>query len=420
MQTVNTLQNLINDLDERRETPALLALQPQGIEHWSSAKLKNHVDQLAAGLHEAGIGQGDLVGFVASNSPLWIVACLATLRAGAVVIPVDVQFADDVLKHVIKDSNPRLIFTVTEQMDRLDRLGLKESRQCFTLDAEDNDRSWRQLLKQGEHEFPPVKSEDTAVLFYTSGTTGKPKGVPLSHKNLAFQVNRLIQTELVTEADRVLLPLPLHHVYPFVIGMLAPLVLGMPIVLPRALTGPQLVRALQEGKASILIGVPRLYRALYETVESRARSQGKTAATLLQFGLWFSKRAHRLNLPLGPFLFGSIRKRLGPHLRILASGGSPLDPELAENLEALGWKVAVGYGLTETSPLLTIKLPGRGRLESRSPTCARESGCSTTSDASTPSDGTSTSELCPTTEAQLWEGEVQQIDEAVRESLFYW
>src|SRR5439155_11143759 len=88
-----------------------------------------------------------------------------------------------------------------------------------------------------------VSPEDRAVLFYTSGTTGPPKGVPLTHRNLAFQLNAISAADLVTKNDRVLLPLPLHHVYPFTIGVLTPLTLGLPIVIPYTLTGPQLTRA---------------------------------------------------------------------------------------------------------------------------------------------------------------------------------
>ena len=109
---------------------------------------------------------------------------------------------------------------------------------------------------------PERRETDPAALFYTSGTTGPPKGVPLTHGNLAFQINTLADIRLVATGDRVCLPLPLHHVYPFVVGLLTPLALGLPVVLPYALTGPQIIRALKEGEATVLVGVPRLYGAL--------------------------------------------------------------------------------------------------------------------------------------------------------------
>src|SRR5204862_7715522 len=126
----------------------------------------------------------------------------------------------------------------------------------------DDEHGWQQLLADKAGDLPQSEPDDPAALFYTSGTTGLPKGVPLTHGNLAFELNALAQARLVAEDDRVLLPLPLHHVYPFVIGMLAPLTFGIGIVLPQVLTGPQLVRALREGEVTVVIGVPRLYRAL--------------------------------------------------------------------------------------------------------------------------------------------------------------
>src|SRR5690606_15061418 len=111
--------------------------------------------------------------------------------------------------------------------------------------------------------------DDTALLFFTSGTTGPPKGVPLKHHHLAFQLRTIQEANFVRESDRVLQPLPPHHVYPLVVGTLAPLALGLPIVLPHAMLGPALVRALREGEVTLIVGVPRLFEALASGIESR-------------------------------------------------------------------------------------------------------------------------------------------------------
>jgi long-chain acyl-CoA synthetase len=179
-----------------------------------------------------------------------------------------------------------------------------------------------------------------------------------------FQIDAVATTELVGEQDRLLLSLPLHHVYPFVIGILVPLSLGLAIVLPASLTGPQLLRALDEGRVTVMVGVPRLYSSLYSGIKARFSSKGALVGAafdaLLALVVFLQKRA----MPVGRILFRALRHNIGPQLNILASGGSPLDPELAWKLEGLGWRVAVGYGLTETSPLLTLNSPGSGRIES--------------------------------------------------------
>ncbi|UVS61647.1 MULTISPECIES: AMP-binding protein [Nitrosomonas] len=120
-------------------------------------------------------------------------------------------------------------------------------------------RHWRQLPVGDEVVLPEVIPADAAALFYTSGTTGRPKGVPLTHANIAFSLHDLFQTRVTLTDDRLLLPLPLHHVFPFICGMLLPLALGLTIVLPHALTGPQIVRAMQQSQATVMVGVPRLY-----------------------------------------------------------------------------------------------------------------------------------------------------------------
>jgi long-chain acyl-CoA synthetase len=187
----------------------------------------------------------------------------------------------------------------------------------------------------------------------------------LSHANLVFQIDTLLGADLVSEDDRVLLPLPLHHVYPFVMGMLVPLAAGLPIVLPQSLTGPQLVRALRKGEATLIVGVPRLYEALYSGIEATVGSGGRLAAILFERGVELCVKLRRLTrLDVGRLPLRPLRKRFGPRLRVLASGGAALDPDLAAKLEGLGWRVAVGYGLTETAPLLTLNPPDGNKLGS--------------------------------------------------------
>ncbi len=364
MSKLQTLQSLTDIVRRHREQPAVVALQKERAERWSYAELSSCCTQLARGLVEAGVGPGDRVVMLAGNRPEWIAACLAVLQAGAVVVPGDSQLPDEGLRHILRDSGARVIFTSSDQSRRLEGLGVDLRLILLDVDTED-DRSWRRLLMPEPIGLPRIEPDDTAVLFYTSGTTGTSKGVPLSHRNLAFELNTVYEAGIVTSEDRVLLPLPLHHVYPFVIGMLLPLMVGLPIVFPQSLTGPQLVRAIREGEVTAIVGVPRLYSALYAGIEERAASRGQIAAFLFKRSLGLSLWARRhLGLSLGKRLLRPLHEQFGAHLRLLASGGAALDPDLAWKLEALGWQVAIGYGLTETSPLLTINPPGSPNLAS--------------------------------------------------------
>ena len=304
----------------------------------------------------------------AENSPEWIASALGIIHAGMVAVPLDVQLDDKTLIHVLQDSDARAIITTQKGMERIGKLDLREKPKLISLDVGEDDSpeaDWKRFLETEETELPTVSCDDEAVLFYTSGTTGPPKGVPLSHGNIVSQLDTAADVHLITGGDRVLLPLPLHHVYPLVIGMLAPLALGLPLILPFSLSGQQLLRSLREGKVTAIIGVPRLYSALYSGIEARVKSSGWIAPQLFRVFLTASGFVRKwFGLRVGKLLFRSLHKRFDENLRLLASGGSALDPGLAGKLEALGWQVAIGYGLTETSPLLTVKLPNKSPPES--------------------------------------------------------
>src|SRR5215207_276536 len=361
---VRTLRTVVDGLSAQDGRPALVEFGTEGTEVWSYGELAGKVRRLAGGLVGAGVERGEPVALFAANRMEWVVACLAVISAGGVVVPLDAQLGDEALSHTLADSGARCVFTTTEQVGRLENVdaGLR----AILLDVgEDDGRSWRYLLTDEDVDLPPIEAGDGAALFYTSGTTGAAKGVPLSHANLVFQIESLLGADLVSEEDRVLLPLPLHHVYPFVMGMLTPLAAGLPVIMPQSLTGPQLVRALREGEATLMVGVPRLYGALYSGIEERVGSGGRLAATLFKGSVGLCVGLRRLTgLDAGGLVLRPLRKRFGPKLRVLASGGAALDPELAAKLEGLGWRVAVGYGLTETAPLLTLNPPDGKKLGS--------------------------------------------------------
>src|SRR5215211_2077929 len=356
---LRTLRPLIEVLAGHGDRRAVLALQKEGAESWSYGELAEHARRLAHGLARVGVSRGDHVALLAANRPEWIVACLAIVGTGAVATPVDVQLGDEALSRVLRFSSAEFIFTTANQTEKLERLDIEVTPKPILLDAgEDDYRSWRHLLAEGDSGVELARPDpgEPAALFYTSGTTGVPKGVPLSHANLAFQIDAILGADVVTEDDRMLVPLPLHHVYPFVMGILAPLTLGLTIVLPHSLTGPQLVRALREGEVSVIVGVPRLYGALYSGIEQRARSGGKVAWGLFWISASLSTWVRRKSgLDFGKLLMRPLRERLGGGLRVLASGGAPLDEGLAHKLEGMGWRVVIGYGLTETSPLLAVR-----------------------------------------------------------------
>ncbi|WP_161794830.1 AMP-binding protein [Desulfonatronum thioautotrophicum] len=372
-----SLAELAGYLEQAGDVPAVIGFTKDSSEAWSASEIGDAAGRLARGLHDQGIEPGQRVLLLAPASAQFIVAALAVFRIGAVMTPVDIQASDENLAHVFKTSGMRLVFTTERIARRLAQLDAPPDAPIFLLDLEHADdqvdleqeevptaQSWKRLLADKSGKPVQSKAEDPAVLFYTSGTTGPPKGVPLSHGNILSQVQMIRDSGLLMDEDRLLLPLPLHHVYPVVIGMLAPLALNIPILLPRALVGKEVTRALREGEATIILGVPRLYNTIFQGIQGRVASSGRLSALIFSALLAFSRLCVRFGRRPGRTLFKNLHQRVGPGLRMLASGGSPLDPDLGRNLEALGWPVAVGYGLTETSPLLTLKYPDEGHYES--------------------------------------------------------
>jgi long-chain acyl-CoA synthetase len=351
-----TLASFLEGLGGRGDHPAVIKVRGDSEHRWSYADLAGRIEQLARGLSAAGIGRGDVVSLLGEESPEWIAAALATMRIGAQVSPLDVQLDGKTLAHVLDDSRPGVLFTTPAQLGRLRERPERLPRLAL-LEGEDADMP---PLEPGRDQtpFPEPQPGDFAALFYTSGTTGPPKGVPLTHANLRFQLDALERLRIVGPGDRVLLPLPLHHVYPFVVGMLVPLSLGLPLILPESLTGPRIVKALRRSEATVLIGVPRLYRTLVEGIERRARGAGRIAGAGFSATLAVLEAMERtFGRSPGRWVMRGLHRRLAPGLRLLASGGSALDRDLSVRLRALGWRPVTGYGLTETSPLLAVDLP---------------------------------------------------------------
>lgn len=365
-----TLQDLLRALGERGEREAVCAATRDDLVRVDAVGLQRDALRIAGGLHERGLGAEEPVAIFAANTPAWIAACLGILGAGGVVTPLDTQMPAAELRHALQDSGVRWVFTDANGARRLRDLELSEQATLVRLDAGEAGEApeWKGWPQAALDDLPRVTPEHAATLFYTSGTTGPPKGVPLTHHNLLSNVGALLERELAHPEDRIFVPLPYHHVYPFSIGLLTPVALGATVVLPYSVLGPEIVRALREGEATVILGVPRLYEALDAAIRNRLAERGAVARKLftgmLALSQWSRRRlGPRAGRAVAQRCFAGLHRRMAPRLRMIVSGGAPLDPALAERLRALGWEVASGYGLTETSPILTYNPPETERLD---------------------------------------------------------
>jgi long-chain acyl-CoA synthetase len=287
---LRTLGDLIDGLARGAEEPAVVAA---GTGTWSRARLSDHVRRLAAGLAASGVQPGQVIGLLGPSSPEWVAALLAIVRSGALAMPLNEQMADEELGRVIEHSGARTFLTTsvlaaqTLAFERIDHLVLLEDEVPDGLERGDA-HSWRALLLEDAGRLPELSADRPALLLYTSGTTGTPKGVPLSHGNLCANLRALEAAHLARPDDRVLLPLPLHHAYPLTVGLLAPLAIGAAVILPAGITGPQIMRALQDERCTIMIAVPRLYEAMLAGIERQIAGAPRPIGAALRGLLDFS------------------------------------------------------------------------------------------------------------------------------------
>jgi long-chain acyl-CoA synthetase len=363
-----TLQTLLHDFARFGNRPALIAVHGESLTTWSFAEIADHARRLATGLVRDGMAPGEPVLLMAPNSPEWVIVYLALGAAGALAVPLDHLSTPDEVETVLRDYGCRRAFVPVARVAMLREMHRGADVQIFVLDDgvdKEGLRSWRALLSDAAGALPPLTSGAPMMLVHTSGTTGAPKSFILSSTNIWANVRALVEEHLAGPQDRLLLPLPLHHIYPLVVGLLAPLASGVPVVFPEGLAGPQIVQALRASAATGIIGVPRLYAALVAGLGARVAAGGRLPAALFNGLLGLSIRLRRrFGWRVGRVLFRPLLARVGPELRLLVSGGAQLDESLVWQLEGLGWQVLNGYGLAETASMFTANLPGRERIGS--------------------------------------------------------
>ncbi|HEU0070839.1 MAG TPA: AMP-binding protein [Alphaproteobacteria bacterium] len=354
--------DLLRSLAAQGGRAAVIQVQDESRHDTAAADLAALATRLAHGLIAEGVKPGEAVGLVGPNNVDWIAVRLALAAAGAITVACDDLGLPEDIAGFLHDSGCKLAFVSAAHAEHLKASGA--AYQMVLLDGEGSE-NWRAWLKEPSGELPKSDPQAETMVVYTSGTTGKPKSFALTHANLAANVDALLAEKIVGEGDRVLLPLPLHHVFPLLVGMLTTLASGAALVLPEAVAGPQIAIALRVSKATVMVGVPRLFTALLAGIEAKAAARGGLAGFAYNRMLKLSLFARqKLNMSIGKMLFGPLHAQLGGHLRLMASGGAKLEAPAMWRLEALGWQVLSGYGLAETASMFTANLPGRQRVGS--------------------------------------------------------
>lgn len=292
---------------------------------------------LAAKLRHQGIGRRDVVSLIGANGPEWGVAALAVWKVGAILAPVHIGNSVDDIRMQFGILSPKVILA--------HEAGSKiEGVEFPVMEIEIGSELMNEELKQPLNDL----SSEEALRIYTSGSTGAPKIVRLSHRNITSNFVACSKIVVINRNDRFLSLLPLSHTFELVGGMMLPLYCGASIALPKVLTAQEVLAAMAEEDISVVLAVPRLYRNIKVGMEKKFRESSFLLRGYLALlaAVPLALRT-RLNAPL--------KKKLGPKLRYWVSGGSRLDPTIAQFFRRLGISLRQGYGLSETSPVVCVQ-----------------------------------------------------------------
>jgi len=315
--------------------------------------------RLGQSLRNRGVNKGDRVAFWARLSPKWVIAYLGALRVGAVVVPLDVEYGVKDLSSILAEIECKFIFSAQEKLPLLKQTvgEIKNAPVIVTLDSDrDNDGclSVESLFQQSQESSrsgapPQITPEDVATIFFTSGTTGKPKGVVIPHRSIVNSVNGLLQCMRVTAEDRALAVIPSHHVFASLANILFPLVKGGGITYLRALNSAELMRTMDKAGITTFPAVPQVFYLLHKKIFDEVKGKPLAVRIVFRLLLGFCHRVRRTTgLNLGPTVFSKVHRVFGGRLRLLVSAASYFDPKIIRDFYSLGFTVQQGYALTET------------------------------------------------------------------------
>lgn len=310
-------------------------------------------NSIASFLLSNGLNKGGRIAIVSENRPEWCAAYMAILMCGGIAVPIDMQFGSDEIKNLLMDSETRIVFHSSKTGDNV----LKAVEGTDIKEINFDTASFTNLTI---HPFThsPVFPNDIASIIYTSGTTGKPKGVMLTHQNFCSDADAVIQAKVVVHDDNVLSILPLYHTYPFMCTFIVPVFIGATITFAPSLKAADLISAIKDKDVTIVVAVPSLLEMIRNGIVSKIKEKKLFSGIVLWLMKLCGMVRMKLGMNIGKALFKSIHKNFG-RLKFFASGGARLEPSIMKDLEALGFTILEGYGLTETSPVITFNHPAK-------------------------------------------------------------
>ncbi len=351
---------VINSARTFKDKTALEDLNNYPIATATFSQLLNYTVRFGKALRKLGLKERDHIAVIGDNRVQWGITYLTAMCWNMVIVPIDKNLSQSEILNILHESDSRAI-VLTDKFENLiheKKHVLKRLEFCISMDApvnKDNFFSMVQLINSedaGDYKLPEIIPDEMAEIIFTSGSLGRAKGVMLSQKNLTTNLMAMTRMIEIRPSDRFLSVLPIHHTYECTCGFLCPVFSGASAHYARSLK--TVVEDLQRVKATILLAVPLLYDKMFKKIQkgiSDDKVKSKIVPPLVKLTNIFqaigwkdSKKA----------VFKELHHKFGGSVRLFIAGGAAPDPKVAKGLRELGFNFVQGYGLTETSPILTV------------------------------------------------------------------
>jgi len=345
--------------------PALQIKEKDRIRTITYDELRERSVAVSSFIIEKGIRERTPIAILSENRPEWAIAFFGIISSACITVPIDSKLSPKEIIFILNDCGAECIFTsgkflnliIENKKDKLPNI-----KYIISFDPSDKagviyieDLKWQEGKPRNRPQA--VKPEETVLIVYTSGTTGVAKGVELSYRNLLFEVMSLYEVIQFNTQDSFISILPLNHMLEITGDLIAPLYGGATVTYCPTLKPHYIISLMKEVKATGMICVPLILKMFYNGIMKEVESLNWFKQKIFKFLMKLSRFLLRFKIYAGKYLFASLHKKFGKNFKYFVCGGAPLDPELEKNFDALGFTILQGYGLTETSPVVTVNTP---------------------------------------------------------------
>ncbi|MBS4015516.1 MAG: AMP-binding protein, partial [Candidatus Latescibacteria bacterium] len=362
--------------DKFSNKTALMYKENDKYKNISYAQLRKSVDALAQNLQILGINKGDKIAIYSYNRPEWVIADLAILKLGAIVVPIYHVLSPFYVKYILNDAQAKLLFiensalfdnfkSIHTELTSLKNIIVFDDKELIT---DIKYTKFTDIIKAAAPENSSVSNvvaNDIATIVYTSGTTGEPKGAVLTHHNIISNVLSGIRLFDINSNDVIMSYLPLSHMFERTCGYYTVILSGGSIGYAENIS--TIVQDVQKIKPTLLIALPRVLEKAYQTAVDKINqgsglSRKLVLSAIKNLNRYITSKHRKLPLPLSlkmnRMIFNKLvakkfHKIAGGNLRLVVSGGAPLNKRIGKIYYILGFNICEGYGLTETSPVIS-------------------------------------------------------------------